>query len=142
MKQKYGPQNRCYKKTLSVVKVLSKISELEQIVQSKNAYKLLEMEEKFNELEQYSRKDNLIIFGFKLQRSYPSVTKTDEDEEENNQDSEASGNYSVEDQIIKFLVNRELELKPEEILACHTLKPKNSNQTKDIIVRLVNRRPK
>ena len=64
------------------------------------------MEEKFNELEQYSRKDNLIIFGFKLQRSYASVTKTEEDEEENNQDSEASGNYSVEDQIIKFLVNR------------------------------------
>ena len=121
--------------------MLSKISELEQVVQSKNA-KLLEMEEKLNELEQYSRKDNLIISGFKLQRSYASVTKTEEDEEENNQDSEASGNYSVEDQIIKFLGNHELELKSEEISACHTLKSKNSNQTKDIIIRLVNRKTK
>ena len=47
-------------------KVLSKISELEQVVQSKNA-KLLEMEEKLNEFEQYSRKDNLI-----MERTYKS----------------------------------------------------------------------
>ena len=33
-----------------------------------------------------------------------------------------------------FFGNHDLELKPEETSACHTLKSRNGNQTKDIII--------
>ena len=88
--------------------------------------KLLEC--KVNELEQYSRKDNLIITGIDVRQSYARITSG-----ETGQDLETDGELkSVEEQVVKALNEKGIELKEQEISACHLLGKKGKEIKKEI----------
>lgn len=116
--------------------LLTKITGIEHQVQEKDK-KIKELESRIDDLEQYSRKDDLIITGMKVERSYARVA-----EGEAGVETDLNGFNTVEDQVITKLNEHGLELKEEEISACHPIGKRNDNGETKVIMRFVSRKTK
>ena len=102
--------------------------------------KSVELEGRVHDVEQYTRKDDLIFTGVKIKKSYARVAA--QNEVTNNENAPETELNSVEQQVIDFLKNKNIELDKSEISACHTLGKKRDDDTQNVIVRLVNRNSK
>lgn len=96
---------------------------------------IAQLEQRVDELEQYSRINDVIIAGIKIRpRSYARAV---------NPDSELSelDTQSVEQQVASFFESKGIELDLEDIEACHPL-PTRNLRPPAVILRFTNRKKK
>lgn len=127
-----------------ITEILQLVKKLEKTNVEKDA-KIKQMEIRINDLEQYSRMENVIISG--LQTTHLNYSRVvDQSATAHETDNE---NGALEDNVVAFFNEKlKLAIRKSDISVCHTLKRKTSDnvrgstQTKDIIVRFVSRRTK
>ena len=116
-------------------------AELKIILKEKDT-KIGELENRVDDLEQYTRIDDLIISGLTVRhRSYSRAVTHNNDTESQNAafDDETE---SVEEQLLGFLGRQGIAINKSDISACHVLKTKDQTKKPPIIIRLVNRKSK
>lgn len=126
---------------------------MEQIKQLKNLIKVKDekigtLEKRVDELEQYSRMEDLIITGLATKhRSYARAVVTSGNVEPGDEPPVAE-QQTLEKQVVAFFASKKMSLNSDNIAACHTLPRKNNlstpatDRTPAIIVRFVNRKHK
>ena len=119
------------------------IAELKNVVQCQQKeiqdlkFKVVKLEDRIDDLEQYSRKEDIIITGLPIHRSVADVVKG---ESVDSLDSE--GRNSVEVQVLAKLSRHGVSIGEDEVSACHTLGRRQEDGTQKIIVRFVSRKSK
>lgn len=106
--------------------------------------RILELETRVQDLEQYTRIDDLIITGLQTtHRSFSNVvgSSSSRDYEERREKTDEEVN-KLEDQVVGFLTSKGIQITHDDISACHTLKSRSSSAKQNIIIRLVNRKTK
>ena len=98
--------------------------------------KIEELEKRLDEVEQYTRMEDVIISGLKVKpRTYARAAAPNPEGNDEEQPS-------VEKQVIDFLKSKEIVVDPSGIAACHTLPSKDRKANPVIIMRFANRRNK
>ncbi|KAJ0019925.1 hypothetical protein NQD34_007494 [Periophthalmus magnuspinnatus] len=96
--------------------------------------RILELEKRVDDLEQYTHVNDVVITGIKIKPcSYARTVATDS-EEPSEQET-----HSVEQQVASYLHGRGVEMDLEDIEACHRL-PTGNGRSPAVIVRFVNRK--
>jgi hypothetical protein len=95
------------------------------------------LENRVEELEQYTRKEDIIITGLKIDRKYSDTVKGNS---ANGMDNR--GRNHIEEQVITKLNDHGIRINPDEILACHTLGRQNDDGTHKVIVTFFCRKTK
>ena len=111
---------------------------LTEMIKRKDSH-ILDLENKVEQLEQYTRTENLIISGLEVKQTHSSysssVRSNTSRENEVKHDLE-----SIEKQVIDFFEKQGLSISESEISACHPLGGKKP--IKDIVLRFVSRKSK
>lgn len=107
--------------------------------------KITELERRIEDLEQYSRIDDVIVSGIDVKyKSYARAAAQPKGEDES-KNAEGLDNteeeLSVEQQVIKTLKNKGIHIDTGEISACHTLFV-GKGQPRKIIIRFASRKSK
>ena len=102
--------------------------------------KIQDLEKRVEELEQYTRQDEVVITGLKTRhKSYARATHSDEILD--SQDAPHEELISLEKQVSDFIVSKMgVELNDSDISACHTLPSKSS--VPKILIKFTNRKIK
>ena len=105
---------------------------------TERAKRIASLENRVEDLEQYTRINNIIVTGLRIKpRSYAGAVARGDGEELNEEDAN-----SVEQQVTAFLHSKGIEVKSTNIEACHPL-PRRSNTDKQaVIIRFANRKYK
>ena len=125
-----------------ITEILSLVRKLQAIIAAKDNH-IECLEEKVDELEQYSRRENIIITGLKtLHRNYARAS-TQVISDAHNQNAPEEELKNLVHKVIGFLNNKlELNLKLADINACHAMKNKQREKPDNIIIRFINRKNK
>lgn len=100
--------------------------------------RLVELENRVADLEQYSRINDVIVTGLRIKpRSYARAVTTDNGGEPGEQDDR-----SAEQQVAAVFHSKGIEVDLNNIEACHPLPRKSDGKTSTIIMRFVNRKHK
>ncbi len=100
--------------------------------------RLVDVENRVADLEQYSRINDDIVIGLRIKpRSYARAVTADNRGEPCEQDDR-----SAEQQVAAFLHSKGIEVDLNNIEACHPLPRRNDGNTSAIIMRFVNRKHK
>ena len=109
--------------------------ELKKLIIEKDK-KIAILETRVDDLEQYTRIDDIIISGLGVRHSsYANARETPDAASQDDIEN-------VEDQVVGFFGSRGITVDKREISACHLLKAKNPTDKPPIIVRFVNRKSK
>ena len=93
------------------------------------------LEQRVQDLELFTRKEDVIISGMEIKPWSYAVAARREGEELPMKEQE-----SVETQVVHFLRSKNIHLDKNNLTACHTRKDRNAKPT--IIIRFVNRKQK
>lgn len=119
-----------------ILKLVEEVTELRMRIEEKDR-KIAALERKVDDLEQYSRLNDVIVTGLKIKpRSYAHAVSAGSVEQPS--EPEVS---SAEQQVVAFLATRDIHLDVDTIEACHPL-PMKKNTTPAVILRFVNRKNK
>jgi hypothetical protein len=106
----------------------------------KQSKEIRALQTRVDDLEQYTRSEDLIITGLKVQgRSYARAATVTE---ETNDCAPEAENRNIEKQVIDFMTSANIPMHEETISACHFLGGPDKNGNKKIVVRFVNRKHK
>lgn len=128
----------------TLVGLVKEVQELKISINKRNKetderFKLLE--QRIDDLEQYSRADDLIITGLATKhRSYARVAAGRTDHLEDNAPLEEL--RTLEQQVVQFMNSKSIHLESQQISACHTLPSKDRNNPPTIVVKFANRKYK
>ena len=108
---------------------------------------IVQLESRIEEVEQYTRKDDLIVTGLEVKQSYARVTSGEPVDREVGLPDTSSTVGSVENQVIDFMNKQNIQLTEGDISACHTIGKRKGNRGNlikkpTIVVRLVSRKTK
>lgn len=104
------------------------------------AQKIVTLENRVDQLEAYTRRDNVIISGLVTQhRSYARVA---EGAVKNGEDESEEECASLEDQVVSFLEEKHIKIDKDRISACHALGRRSKDTPPNIIIRFSNRKEK
>ena len=131
------------KKVLSSQELISNLQK--QIIHlseenKKKDIKISALEKRVNDLEQYTRQDDIIISGYKSKHQ-TYARRAGSNLEVDNANAPEDEKTNLETEIINFFKSKDIEIDKNEISACHTLKAKQ-NTTPNIVIRFVNRKTK
>ena len=117
---------------LSTIQILQK--------RKKNFFRK-ELEKRVNDLEQYSKMDNLIISGFNVQyKSYVRSVSTHDVDEHTQTNSETE---TIESKVIEFLKSKNIPIDSSDMSICQPFKSKYaSNMKPSIVLKLKSRKTK
>ena len=102
--------------------------------------KIVALENRVAELEQYTRMNDLIISGLKTRhKSYARAVSTEGAARDEPTEAETE---SLEQQVVGFLEDKGISVASSDIEACHTLPSKIKGATPAIIIRFSNRKNK
>ena len=104
--------------------------------------KIAVLESRVDDLEQYTRIDDIIISGLGVRHTSYARAAAHENARETPDAAYQEDPENVEDQVVGFFVSRGITVDKREISACHLLKAKNFTDKPPIIVRFVNRKSK
>ena len=117
---------------------------MEEIKQLKTEHlekdkKIAALESRVDEIEQYSRLNNIIISGLVTKpRSYArAAALAVEGGEPTEEDTD-----SIEQQVITYMETKGINIDSEDLEACHPLPKRDKKTCPDIILRFVNRKHK
>ena len=120
--------------------VFNEVKELKSQLKEKDIV-IASLAKRVDELEQYSRRQNIVITGLNTNhKSYSRVTQVPNNETDHENASEKE-KQSLETKVINFLTENVIAVSESEIEACHTL-PTKHDGPKPIIVRFVSRKSK
>ena len=122
--------------------LIEEVCQLKTVIEEKDKT-IGELERRVEDLEQYSRIDDLVIAGLKTtHRSYARAAAGDKTGE----DAPIQEQRSLEQQVIQFFNNKDIPLDSSNIAACHTLPQrqnyKGKNTRPNILIRFVSRKHK
>lgn len=101
--------------------------------------KIAELEKRVDELEQYIRKEDVIISGLKTtHRTYSNVIQG----ESSGADLTEGEKQTLKEQVIRFFNRNNISIYKESIASCHTIPKRNGQMERTIILRFVNRKHK
>ncbi|KAK7901169.1 hypothetical protein WMY93_017938 [Mugilogobius chulae] len=127
-----------------LVKLVDEVKELRELLEEKERV-IGGLERRIDDLEQYTRMEDVIINGLDTKhRSYARVAAagTGGSVAMEGQDAPVEELLTLEQQVVTFLSNKDINIDPKEISACHLLPRKHSNAKPAIVVRFVNRKHK
>ena len=102
--------------------------------------KIATLEQRLDEIEQYTRMNDIIINGLKTRhKSYARAVTSDGAVSSEPTEEEAE---TLENQVIGFLREKGITVASSDIEACHVLPTKIKNATQAIIMRFANRKNK
>ena len=103
--------------------------------------KIKTLETKISDLEQYTRKDDLVITGIETPKSSYSDMATSSSEQQNENASD-SVTETLEGKVISVLNKYGIAIKSSDISVCHTIGKKDPTRNQPIVVRLISRKTK
>lgn len=119
-----------------LVGLIEEVGLLRKMVEERDK-KIVELEKKFNDLEQYTRRDDVLISGLKTQhRSYAQATAN----EVTTDDAPLEQLLSLEQQVVNFLQSKNFDVQTEDISICHTLPVKSVKFKSPIVIRFISRK--
>ena len=122
-------------------KILDLTEEIKQL-RLENAQKdtrIGELERRLDDLEQYSRMNDVIITGLKIKpRSYAQAVDTNKNGGEPSEEDLSS----TEQQVLSFFREKGTNMKEDGIEACHLLPKRRNNDVPMVILRFDNRKYK
>ena len=124
-----------------VASLAQEVKELKRLNVEKDK-RINDLENRIDDLEQYSRQDNLIITGFKYRHLSYSRAANPDQEVFNHENSTEQEKVSLEDQVVELLQKHEIPIDKDSISACHTLPSKNRPQDRPIVIRFTSRKAK
>lgn len=136
-------------KQTEITNLLTEVKELKESVAAKETriaalekkvLKMDELEHRIQDLELFTRKEDIIISGLDVKpRSYAAAVTRKRDGEES---LSLHDQQSLETQVISFLQSKNIYLDKNNITACHILPRKDRAAKPGIIMRFVNRKHK
>ena len=110
-------------------------------VNARQQVKIESLEDRVDELEQYTRKDDLIITGLKVKhRSYARAASGDGDEAGGA--APPSELNQLECKVVEFFESKDMQVNQDYISTCHVLGKGDRENPPKIIVRFSNRKEK
>ncbi len=126
------------KQQTMLLDLMDEVKQLKNLVKEKDK-KIEGLERRIDELEQYTRMEDLIISGLETKhRTYASTVARDRGGE----GALPEELQTLEKQVIKFFESQNMIIQSDNIVACHTLPRRNSGAKPAIVVRFVNRKHK
>lgn len=125
------------KQQKTIMGLMGEIQELKRLNEEKDK-KINMLETRVEDLEQYSRINDVIISGLDTRhRSYASTVaaRTGEDPPEKEL-------ISLEQQVLQFFTSKGISVEENGIEGCHSLPRKNQSDKPTIVMRFVNRKHK
>ena len=120
-----------------------KIETLEQKTDNaENNNKIRSLEQKIESLEQYTRRDDVIVSGFRPNELSYSRVVAESTSDEKNDTAPTNVQVALEDQLIDFLNKNDIPLRKSDVSACHTLGPRVKGKPQAVVLRLVSRKTK
>lgn len=111
----------------------------EENINQKKCISKLEL--KVDDLEQYSRADNLVITGIRVKEQ--SFAKVAAATDTSNHEAAAPQELDfVENQVLEFFTKKDIAIPKESISACHVLGGARKDGMKNIVIRFNSRKPK
>ena len=127
------------KQQASIVDLTKEIMALQSTVKERDL-KIAELEKRLDDVEQYTRMEDVIISGLKVKpRSYARAAAADGTVSE---DAPLEEQQTLEMQVIAFFNDNDIVVDQHNIAACHTLPSKDRNVKPAIIMRFANRKYK
>lgn len=120
--------------------LLEEIKQFKILVQEKDK-KINLLERRIEDLEQYSRLDDLLIPGFEIQRTYAQTVAGSGAEENLKNPTLNPDVLTPEQQVIKFFESKAITIDSKNIAACHVM-PLKYNKKPNIIIHFANRKHK
>ena len=99
---------------------------------AKQEAKIEFLENRVDDLEQYTRAENLVISG--LPTTPMTYSQAASNSEEKNEDASQETNTTIENQVIEFLKTNNITLDPHSVSACHTLGGRQKVKVKEDIL--------
>lgn len=123
-----------------------KIDRLERLLSERDA-KIACLEQRVDDLEQYSRRDDIIISGLIIEKTAAEVVKGDTEgateTEQEQKTVEKERKNKTEEKVLEFLNGKGVQISGHEISACHTIGKRNEDTgSHRVIVRFVSRKCK
>lgn len=119
-----------------LLKLVDEVTTLKIMMREKDA-RISTLEQRIDELEQYTRRDDLVITGIKTRhRTYARMTANAETTE----DALREELQSLEQQVVDFLNRNNINIRKEAISACHTLPSKSENSASAVVIRFICRK--
>lgn len=120
-----------------LVELLEEVKQL-RLLNIEKDKRIMELERRVDDLEQYSRTNDLLITGIPIKpRSYACVVAACSGDEQGEREAR-----SVEQQVAVFLQSKGVELDLDYIEVCHPLPRRINNDRPAVILRFVNRKNK
>lgn len=120
--------------------LMEEIRELKIIIKQRDQ-RIEFLEQRVDDLEQYSRAEDIIITGLETKhRSYARVASSASDQQ--GEDAPSEELHTLEEHVVQFLSNRNIYLKSHQVSTCHTLPRKDNKTTPTIVMKFVNRKYK
>ena len=99
------------------------------------------LEQRVDDLEAYSRRENVVISGLETKpKSYAKVVV--DDTEQVGENAPQNELESLEDQVVNFLESKDISIDRNTIGACHLLGNRSRQHPRRIIIRFTNRKQK
>ena len=140
-----GELTKVWNQQTGLLDLINEVRQLKAVIQEKDK-KIDELERRVEDLEQYSRIDDIMISGLETtHRSYARATAGD------SEDAPKQEQHSLEQQVITFFNSKYIPLDSRNIAACHTLpqrlnnrsnQPQRQSNRPNIIIRFMSRKYK
>jgi len=117
--------------------IVREIKELKDMLKEKDE-RIKVLERRVEDLEQYTRREDVIITGLTIDRKFAEVANTAVD----GGGVKVDWNGEIEKQVLAKLKERKIHVDSEEISACHTLGKPDVNGQQKVILRFVSRKTK
>lgn len=119
-----------------LIKLVDEVSTLKTMIRAKDQ-QIASLEQRVEDLEQYTRRDDLVITGLELRhRTYARATANAETTE----DAPREELLSLEQQVVNFLNSKNINIYKEDISICHALPRKSEKVRPAIILRFISRK--
>lgn len=126
------------KQQVMLLDLLGEVKQLKNLIKEKDK-KIEGLERRIEDLEQYSRMEDIIVSGLETtHRTYASTAAGRSDGD----DASTKEMQTLETQVITFFDKKSINIQSKNIVACHTLPRKDSKTKPAIIIRFVNRKHK
>lgn len=128
--------NRVVKQQKTLTGLMEEIRELKIIIKQRDQ-RIEFPEQRVDDLEQYSRADDLIITGLETKhQSYARVASPAADQR--GEDAPSEELHTLQKQVVQFLTSKNIHLESHQISACHTPPRKDSKTNPITVVKFVN----
>lgn len=130
--------SKVVKQQVNLMGLMEEVHELRVTINQRDQ-RIELLEQRIDDLEQYSRADDLIITGLDTKhRSYARAAAGDRQGE----DAPLEELHTLEQQVVQFLSSKNIQLERQQISACNILPRKDKKNKPTIVVRFANRKYK